>query len=275
MIKDILAIVEDGEAGAGFLKTVGRFAKEQNAFLEVVALTPAPIASSEIGSFGALYVPDVVLMGSDAANVAAVRGHLAGTGCEFDVISFHNDIAWLAGDVKRSRQLADLIVIGTEDLWPTRWLRTRVLQTLVRAAGTPVIILPTGQSLPTIKRAVLGWKPSPEANRAVHDLVQLAEPGAVIDVVTVGMALSDCEKERDTHAEVKRHLKRHGFAAEGHWIVNDEQIEAETLTLYAQETQANILVIGGFAHSRIRDIVLGSVTHDLVKRADLPILISG
>lgn len=274
MIKDILAIVEDATAGASFLKSVGRFAKEQGAFLEVAALTPAAMASPAVAPFGALYIPEVVLMGSDATNVSEVRMHLAETGCEFDVLSFHNDVAWLAGDIRRSRQIADLIVIGTADSWSTSWLRTRVLQTLIRSAGTPIMILPTNMAVPAIRRAVLGWQPSPEANRAVHDLVQLAEPGATIDVVTVGTQLSECEEERDSHAEVKRHLGRHGFVANGHWIVNDEQIEAETLTRYAQDTTADVLAIGGFAHSRVRQIMLGSVTKDLVSRADLPILIS-
>lgn len=274
MIKDILAIVEDGDAGARFLKTVAALAKKHDAFLEVAALTPAPMVSPAVAPFGSLYVPEVVLMGSDEANVESVRGHLAETGCEHSVTGLHDDLAWLAGDLRRTRQVADLIVVGDAESWPTPWLRTRVLETLIRTAGTPVVILPEGRTLPEIRHAVLGWKPSPEANRAMHDLVHLAEPGATIDVVTVGMDLGDCEKEKDTHAEIKRHLARHGFRAEGHWIVNDKQIEAETLTLYAQEIDADILVIGGFAHWRIRDIVLGGVTRDLVHRADLPVLIS-
>lgn len=274
MLKDILAVVEEADAGAEFLKVVGELALAQGAHLEVAVLTPAPMASSGMAPFGSLYVPDVVLLGSDAANIEKVRAQLEKTGCDFDVIGFHDDVAWLAGDLRRSRQVADLIIIGTKDGWPTRWLRTQVLETLIRSAGTPILILPSGCTLPPIRRAVLGWKASPEANRAVHDLIQLAEDGAAIDVVTVGMTAADCEKERDTHAEVKRHLERHGFAAESHWIVDEVKIEAESLTNFALEKGADILAVGGFAHSRVRQIILGGVTHDLVRRADLPILIS-
>ncbi|MEG8024759.1 universal stress protein [Sphingomonas aurantiaca] len=49
---------------------------------------------------------------------------------------------------------------------------------------------------------------------------------------------------------------------------------AETLTLYAKEQKADLLVIGGFAHSRVRDIVLG-VTRDFVEASTVPILIVG
>lgn len=274
MLKDIFAIVENGETARQFLDTVGRLAKDRGAYLEVAALSPAPMVSPAIAPFGSLYIPEAVMLGDDAANVATIEAILDKTACEYKVIGFHDDVGWLAGDVRRSRQVADLIIVGTEECWTTRWLRHSVLETLIRSAGTPILILPPQTTLPTVRRAVLGWKPSPEANRAIHDLVSLAEPGAKIDVVTVGAVLTECEKEKDTHEEVKRHLRRHGFAAEGHWIVNDETIEAETLAVYARETGADLLAIGGFAHSRIRQIILGGVTHDLVRCADLPVLIS-
>lgn len=275
MVRDVLAIVEDGERGAAFLKAAADLAAGRGAFLEVAALTPAPMAAPALAPLGALYIPEAVLIGDAAANVQKVRDILGAAGCEHDVTGFHNDAAWLAGEVSRSRQIADLIVIGTDDGWTIPWLRTRLIETMIRSAGTPVLILPTGQTLRPVRRAVLGWKPSPEATRAIHHLVRLAEPGALIDVVTVGVTPEDCGKETDTHAGVKRHLARHGFDAQGRWIVNDEQIEAETLTLCAQEVDADLLVVGGFAHSRIRDIIMGGVTRDLVRRTDLPVLIVG
>jgi nucleotide-binding universal stress UspA family protein len=275
MIKDILAVVDDGDRAQGFLKTIVELATRCEATLEVAALTPAPMASPAMAPFGALYVPEVVLMGDDAANVERVRGHLTAAGSSAEIFGLHNDIGWLAGDLKRRRRVADLIAIGSRESWATPWLRRRVAETIIRGSGTPLLILPEGQTLNPVRKVVLGWKSGPEATRAMHALVPLAEPGAMIDVVTVGTTLDNCENETEPHAEVKRHLLRHGFDAKGHWIVNDEKIEAETLTLYAQDIEADLLVIGGFAHSRIRQIFLGGVTHDLVSRSEVPVLIVG
>ncbi len=274
MIRNILAVVEDGDVAAPFLMAAGAMAEAADAFLEVAALTPAPMASPAVAPFGSLYIPEAVLMGDDAANIAKVRHHLGKTNCRHDVIGFHDDVAWLAGDLRRSRQIADIILIGTEDFWQTPWLRMRVVETLVQSAGTPLLILPR-DALGPIRRVVLGWKPSPEANRALHDLVQFAEPGTTVDVVTVGKTLHECEKQSESHAEVKRHLERHGLKSEGHWIVNDEKIEAETLTIYAKETSADLLVVGGFSHSRMREVILGGVTRDLAYHTELPVLIAG
>lgn len=275
MIKDIFAVVEDAEQGKAFLSSTARFALERSAFLEVAALTPALMVTPAVAPIGALYLPPAVVVGSDADNLAAIRAQLAESGCSFDVIGFHDNIVWLADDLGRSRQIADLILVGTEDGWVDTRLRTRVLQTLIRSAGTPIMILPTGQAVPRIQRAVLGWKPTAEAIRAVHALVQFAEAGAAIDIVTVEPAPGATEKERDSHDEVIRHLTRHGFDARGKRIANHSQSEADTLAGYAQEVGADILAIGGFAHSRVRQIILGSVTRDVAVRAALPVLVSG
>jgi nucleotide-binding universal stress UspA family protein len=275
MIKDLLAVVDNGDLAASFLRSVAMFAEARDATLEIAVLTPAPMTSPALAPFGALYVPEVVLMGDDAANVAKVQECLRDQERAIEVFGFHDEVAWLAGDLKRSRQVADLIVIGATETWATPRLRRRVVRTLIRASGTPLLILPKHGDIHRVHRAVLGWKPSAEATRAMHALVQLAEPGAVIDIVTVGDTLYQCEREHDAHAEVRRHLSRHGLKPEGHWIVNAERIEADTLTLYAKETKADLLVIGGFAHSRVHDIVLGGVTRDLIEHTDRPVLVVG
>lgn len=275
MIKSILAVVDNGDIAAPFLRAAATFAEVREATLEVAVLTPAPMTSPALAPFGALYIPEVVLMGDDAANVAKVRECLKDFDGPREVFGFHDDVAWLAGDLRRSRQIADLIIVGEIEAWATPWLYRRVVRTLVQASGTPLLIVPKNKYVERVNRAVLGWKQSPEATRAMHAIMQLAVPGAVIDVVTVGDTLYSCEHEKRSHAEVKRHLERHGFKAEGHWIVNAERIEADTLTLYAKETKADMLAIGGFSHSRVRDIVLGGVTREFVERTDYPTLIVG
>lgn len=275
MIKDMLVVVEDGDRAQGLLRAVVDMGAARGAALEVAALTPSPMALPAAAPFGTLYVPERAHLGDEAANVERVRGHLAAAGSSAEVFGLHDDVGWLAGDLGRRRQVADVIVIGARETWATPWLRRRVVETLVRGSGTPLLILPEGATLKPIRRAVLGWKSGPEATRAMHALASLAEPGAIIDVVTVGTTLQGCADEADPHAEVKRHLLRRGFDAKGHWIVNDEKIEAEVLSLYAQETEADLVAIGGFAHSRMREILLGGVTRDFVERTDVPLLIVG
>jgi nucleotide-binding universal stress UspA family protein len=275
MIRNIFAAVDNGTLAKPFLQAAAAFAAQKKASLEIAVLTPAPMASPALAPLGGLYIPDVILMGDDATNLESVKAALVGAACEPQIHGFHDDIAWLAGGIGGGRQIADLILVPARECWETPSLHRRVLETLVRSSGTPLMILPAGTAVPPVRKAVLGWKTSAEAVRALHALVGLIEAGATIDIVTVGMTQEACQRETNSHAEVKRHLARHGLEARGHWIINDVTIEAETLTNYAQSIAADLLVIGGFSHSRMRDIILGSVTRDLVARTDLPTLIVG
>jgi nucleotide-binding universal stress UspA family protein len=170
---------------------------------------------------------------------------------------------------RRSRQLADLILVGGPEEWETGWLRRRVLETAILGAGTPVLILPAGKDLASVRHAVLGWKPGPEANRAVHDLVAIAEGGATVDIVIV-----DQEAGHDAGDELCRHLGRHGLAPAIHRLATDGMSEADVIHGFALRNKADLLVTGGFGHSRFREVCFGGVTRYLIEDAQLPVMLS-
>lgn len=271
MIKEILAIVEDAEQAATFLSNVANFADARGAMLRVASLDPSLVLAAEVAPFGQHYKPDIELMRDDADNVAAIEAMLAGAGCRYEVLGFHDDIDWLVDAVRESRQLADLIAIGPEQSWTMPRLRRRVLKSIIRAAGTPVLILP--RPLGLIERAVLGWQPSREANRALHHLIDLAEAGAAVDLVTIGPVAGDSDSLQALHAEPMRHLKVHGLDAASAWVEGHDEREAELLDAYALETGADVIAVGGFAHSHLHQLFFGGVTEDLVFESDVPILI--
>jgi len=244
------------------------------AHLEVGVLTALPLAATELAPFFELYLPDTVLAQQAAERVEEVRLELARARCPVSVIPFHDDVLWLAGDFRRSRQLADLLLVGPESGWEIPWLRRRMIETMILTSATPLVLLPENRVLGKIRRAVIGWKPSREAVRAVHDLVALAEPGAHIDVVAVGYASQPSEADPAAGEEVKRHLERHGFSAKLHWLYDANADEAELLQRFAIDAGADLLAIGGFAHSRVREILLGGVTRTLAHANRVPVLLA-
>lgn len=272
MIKDVLAIVDNAEQAAPFVQAAVAFAQLHGAHLEIAALTSGPYLASELLPIGVAYVPDEVLARDDKQKVDAVTALVAGAECPVAVFGLHDDIAWLAGDVRRSRQIADIILIGSPEYWQTPWLRRRVIETSILASGTPTLIVPPEVSLAPVRRVVLGWKPSPEANRAVHDLVRFSEPRAHVDVVIAE------ERRRESAGsdgeEVRRHLTRHGFDVALHVIPTDGMSEAEVIHSFAMRSHADLLAIGGFGHSRVHEIVFGGVTRALIADAAVPVMLS-
>lgn len=271
MIKDILAVIEAPVEGEPIVRAAVALAESWRAHLEIAVLTPGPVAMPALAPFGALYLPEPALEQNSRLNVEAVKMFTTQTTCPVSVFGLHDDVAWLAGDVRRSRQLADLIMVGPASTWTLAWLRRRVLETMILSAGTPILILPPESRLTRIRRAVIGWKAGAEVNRAVHDLVGMIEPGARVDIVTV---CQDAAGDERALAEVKRHLIRHGLMVDINRVTGSALRDSEALQDYALQVGADLLAVGGFAHSRVREVVLGGVTRDLVDDARIPVLLS-
>ena len=162
--------------------------------------------------------------------------------------------------------------MGAPEHWDTPWLRDRVVETSLAWIGTPVIVLPAEPRLAAVRHAVLGWKPSPEATRAVHDLVHLCDPRARIDVVIA--TDSEGDPAASNGDEVRRHLVRHGFEVVIHTVPLAGDSEAEAIHGFALDARADLLAVGGFGHSRVREVVLGGVTRELVRTPALPVMFS-
>jgi nucleotide-binding universal stress UspA family protein len=272
MLKNILAIVETPDRAAPIIDAAAALAHAHDAHLEIAVLTPAPVISAALVPLGGIYIPEAEGERDSQNDVAAVERLAKGAPCPVNVFGFHDDVAWLTGDVRQSQQIADLIVIGTADAWSLPWLRRRVAETLILSSGTPLLILPPDRRVTRVRHAVLGWKPGPEAVRAVHDLVRLLEPQARVDIVVVSEASKTADEQ--VGSEVKRHLARHGFVPELHQVQDREHCEADALQQFAIEARADLLAIGGFGHSRIREVMLGGVTRDIIDDARIPVLLA-
>lgn len=270
MIKTILALVEGGTRDTGFLEAMLAIADHRQSHLIIDVLTAAPLVSPRLAPLGTRYALPFEMRQLADDNLQAVRSLLPAD-VRAEVISHMDDVGWIPGDLRRTAPLADLVAIGPAEGWTIDWLRRRTIETLLLSSGTPLILLPPGRSIRSIEHAVLGWKPGPAASRALHDLVSLAAPGARIDVVSINHGLED--QSETTLDPVKAMLARHGFCVEGHALDHGEA-PADALTAYSLDHGADILVVGGFAHARIREIVLGGVTRSLIDDPRLPILMA-
>ena len=271
MVREILSFIDDAQTAEPFVTSLLELAKRLQARCEIGVLTAAPMLMPALAPLATLYMPEPVLRADNALQVERTRALVADAVDPVDVWGLHDSVGWLSADVRDTWRLADLILIGAQETWLTPWLRRRLIETLLVSSGTPILLLPPGRTLPPIRHAVLGWKPSAEANRVLHDLVALAEPGARIDVVTVGPEAQVTPGDTLPGSGIERHLARHGFAVAMHRI-DDGRSAADQLQGFAVEHRADLVAIGGFAHSRVREIVLGGVTRTMIEDPSTPIL---
>ncbi|MGC8476759.1 MAG: universal stress protein [Acetobacteraceae bacterium] len=169
----------------------------------------------------------------------------------------------------------DLTVIGQDDPdHRTPPAGRHMIEDVLLAAGRPLLLLPYAGRFPVIgSRVLIAWTPTREAARAVGDALGLIEPDAQVTVLTVarpGAAADDVPG-----AEVAAHLARHGLSVTAARSVSDGQIhEADLLLSYAADIGADLLVMGGYGHSRVRELTLGGVTRSVLRHMTLPVLMS-
>jgi len=137
---------------------------------------------------------------------------------------------------------------------------------LLLDSGRPLLLVPPGFEWRPAKRVVVAWRPRREAARALHDAMPFLRAAETVDVMEV-------EEGGDgalQGADIAAHLARHGLNVNVFVRPWHEESVALTLVRHAQDHGAELLVAGGYGHSRLREWVMGGVTRDLLS-GDCPI----
>lgn len=191
-----------------------------------------------------------------------------------------------AGDAKPSTQFH--VETGQE----TRWLATygmtsdlvvasrgvpgedavarSTLEVLLLETGRPLLIPGVSTSAPVIgERIAVAWKPTPQAARAVAFAMPFLSHAKEVAVV----AIEEEEGRRDDAERLERYLAWHGVKAGAERLAPGPQGAAETL-LAAASARADLLVMGGYGHSRLREWVFGGFTQRVMADAPLAVLMA-
>ncbi|WEK43205.1 MAG: universal stress protein [Candidatus Sphingomonas colombiensis] len=268
MIKTILALVEEAKRAEAFIASVATLARQLQAHVVFDIVTAAPLISPRLAPFGTLNPVPGERRQIRGEQERALRP-LIPDDISSEVMSQIDDVDRVPTDVREATPLADLIMIAPPEDWEIEWLRRHVIETLLLSSGTALMLLPAGRAVRRVDHAVLGWRPDAHTVRALHELVALAEPGARIDVTYVKRDVAD---QPDVPlGRVAAMLARHGFGVETYMLKRGERV-SERLSAFTLEQGADLLAVGGYGHTRARELVLGGVTRQLVLEPRLPIL---
>ncbi len=176
-------------------------------------------------------------------------------------ISFMSLADYVAGEARA----ADLLITGPElAVSPFDSSRRMYIGDFVMHAGRPVLIVSPTASTLDLASVVIGWKETRETRRAVVDALPLLSQAARVTVVEIA-AEENMAAARAHLADVVAWLGRHDIAADSLAApsVGDDAVRLDAI---AQEKGAGLLVAGAYGHNRLREWVLGGVTHDLLLR---------
>ena len=179
------------------------------------------------------------------------------------------------GMVLQSRY-ADLTIMGQFDAAATiPGVMSNLPELVVLGSGRPVLIVPhSGQPAYPLARVIVAWDGSLSASRAISLALPLLLHADAVDVVV----MQAVDKEDDVHgedagADLALFLARHQIKVN----VVKRQIKGdrgEALLSIAADLAADLIVMGGYGHTRFRELVLGGVTRTLLHSMTIPVLMA-
>jgi len=277
--KDILVIVSEAEADEPALALAEALAKQcDKCHLSAAFLTPLPDEPLA-------YEPTVVagvwaeLLGRARQEADAERKRVEARLQRADrPVELRNAEA-LSRDLGRvaavHARYADVAVMTRPSDGAGAELREEIIEGVLFHAGRPALIAPpnwNGQSIG--KRVVIAWDASREATRALSEADDILEFAESVTVLTVDAKPKMFGHGDQPGANIAAHLSRRGLPAEVRNVDSMGRSAALAILDEAAALNADLVVMGGYAHSRLRELVFGGATREFLRAATIPILMA-
>jgi len=269
MIKDVMAFFEAGMGAANHVAAAVAVAQAHGAGLIGVCAVDLPAipvyAEAPIGA-------DLIERELDrrrqeagrletAFRAAAGKARVAATWTAVEA-----DPVTVALDYGRA---ADLVVLSQPE--PDAGAEAGDVEEIALSLGRPVLVVPyVPVSGPIGERVLVAWNGSREGTRAAHDALPFLTRAK--SVLLAGVDLDD--GRRASADRMAAHLARHGVKAEVRRLVAGSLGVGDVLLNAVSDEGADLVVMGAYGHSRVRELVLGGATRTLFRQMTVPTLLS-
>lgn len=167
---------------------------------------------------------------------------------------------------------ADLIVVKRNQLKDDEYHYIDSATTMLRV-GRPVLSVPERVTKLSAERIVVGWKDTREARLAVQQALPLLTRASRVTIVE--LCTSDQQDAaRSRIRDVAKYLENHGAVCQCDVRVHSEESDVRCLIRLAREENADLIVTGGYGHSRLGEWMFGGMTSGLLKEAPICLMMS-
>ena len=174
--------------------------------------------------------------------------------------------------VAREARAADLVIVGPRQMGNDVHDLIDPGAILLRA-GRPVLVVPDVVPPLPLQRVVVAWKDTRECRRAVRDALPFLQQAKEVLLVEISEDGAE-SKARKNLADVANYLVRHRvIVAAQVWRRVRGPVAGEFLNLVRDEN-ADLIVAGGYGHSRLGEWIFGGVTHELLGSSPVCCLLS-
>ncbi|SIQ17184.1 Nucleotide-binding universal stress protein, UspA family [Rhizobium sp. RU35A] len=274
LFKTILAVVGCRDEAAELNRAI-ELATQLGAHLSVLVVelsVPPTVSDYPVGTIWLDARVDDMKQVQAAADRAIHACETAGI--PFDVDRYYTERAFLPGIVFQRALYADLVVVG-EKLRAASPLLASVVDGAVFDAQRPLLLLPAGDAATSrVKTVLLAWNSRAEAGRAAREAIDFLANADSVHVTLVDPDAAYHENGGEPGGDVAAFLTRHGVNVIVDQLPSGGRSVEDVLKTHAREIGADLIVMGAYGHSRLRERVFGGVTQSMLESAPVPVLIA-
>ncbi|MET3649204.1 universal stress protein [Phyllobacterium ifriqiyense] len=270
-IKSVFCVIGIDQCDRDILNAI-HLCKELDAHLSVLIVSLAP---TPMGGYGVVVSTGWLLeRESDIAAMKKREKQIASlvqnAGLKADVDSYYCDKDWADEIIGQRARFSDLTLIGP-DLMQQPALKTPALSGALFHAGRPTLVVPTGaRATLHPHKVMLAWDGRIEAMRAAREAINVM--AAAVEV-TVAMVDDDWAEvwNSGARANISAYLARHGIHVKLDRLPTCRTAVGDTLKQHAIAIAADMIVMGAYGHSRLRERLFGGVTRTMIETSTIPL----
>ncbi|MDR2857445.1 MAG: universal stress protein [Novosphingobium sp.] len=257
-MRSILVYADRSPAMSARLETALALARAGDGHITLLVDTPITRYIS-MDPMGGSYVASDAMkqaLADDDGQAARLRAQIREAGLSYDVIRSEDEPVEALAVASR---LADVVIVSRA---------SAVAGEVVLATRTPVLVLANDRALPVpVARACVAWDGGNEAAAALRGSIPLLARCASVHVLSVGGKPGGYPAE-----DAVRYLARHSIHAEPRQLARKGSTE-ETLAAAVLKIGGDLLIMGAYGHSRMREFLFGGVTRYFLEDCPRPALL--
>ena len=274
--KTILSVIGMNQ-GNRDLELASEICRDANAHMSVLVVSPA--AAVPIGTYAdvvsdAWYVERQRDAKKLTARVEEVTKLIDGKDLSTDISSEYSEVALIGDVIGRRARYADLTLFGPS-LLADEAITDNALDGALFRSGRPVLMVPEKTKATLKPKSVsIAWDGSLEAARAVGAAMDLLIAAEDVRIVLVDPVAGEGGHGAEPGSDLAAYLSRQGIKPSVDRLPSSGHSVSDVLAQHALDNKVELIVMGAYGHSRLRERIFGGVTRSMLHRVTLPILMA-
>jgi nucleotide-binding universal stress UspA family protein len=275
-LREIVVFLDCSTAATAILEFAGALAKEHGARLMAVFVQPAAdLTEAEAFAPGsgvqeAMEAHRTEIEGVEAVYRATFEQVVQGHG----LTSEWKSLPHFSSEVAVHAYAADLVVIARPGSEVSSAEPAGLAESLVLSSGRPILLFPPDGKVYQVRRILVAWNATRQSVRATADAMPLLERAEAVEVMVIDPKRHRVIHDHEPGTDIARHLANHGVHVEVQRLSSEGQGAGHVMLSQAAAFKADLMVMGAYGHSLVREWVFGGVTRTVLYEANIPVLMS-